>query len=336
MRHFVIVGILVIAMTFLTYAGLDAAHLMPTEASAQASEIDWMWDLQLKGMAFLFALIVVPMLYSLVVFKRKKGDTTDAEHIEGNTPLEITWTVIPLFVVVIFAYLGAGNLSRTLRSSSDAMVVKVVGSQWSWKFVYPDYGVTSNELYLPKGQAITLKMESTDVIHSFWVPEFRVKQDLVPGRVTELHITPTKLGDYQVRCAELCGTSHYKMEQPVIVVDDAKFATWIAEQQVIAAEAAKNPVTRGEFLVAGNGCAACHSINGAANIGPTWFGLAGEEVELESGETVIADDAYLIESITDPKAKVVKGFAPVMPETYKSIFTEEQITDIVAYIKTLK
>ena len=333
MRHFVFAGILVIAATFLMYIGLNAAHLMPVEASAQASEIDWMWDLQLKAMCFLFALIAVPMLYSLVVFRPQKGDTTDAKHIEGNTPLEITWTVIPLFVVVIFAYLGAGNLARTIRSSPDAMVVKVVGSQWSWKFVYPDYGVTSQELYLPKGQAILFKMESTDVIHSFWVPEFRVKQDLVPGRVTELHITPTMLGDYKVRCAELCGTSHYKMEQPVIVVDGAEFTTWIAEQQIIAIEAGKNPVTRGELLVAGNGCAACHSINGAAGIAPTWFGLAGSQVELESGATVTADDAYLTESIKDPKAKVVKGFTPTMP-LYP--FTDEQITDIVAYIKTLK
>lgn len=335
MRHFVIVGILVIAVAFLTHAGLNAAHLMPVEASAQASEIDWMWNLQLIAMSFLFSLIVVPMVYSLVVFRRKKGDDTDAEHIEGNTPLEITWTVIPLFVVVIFAYLGAGNLARTIRSTPDALVVKVVGSQWAWKFVYPDYGVTSQELYLPKGKAVLLKMESTDVIHSFWVPEFRVKQDLVPGRVTELHITPTLAGDYKVRCAELCGTSHYKMEQPVIVVDGAEFTTWITEQQALAA-AAVTPEARGELLVAGNGCAACHSINGAANVGPTWLGLAGSQAELEDGTTVIADDAYLAESIVNPKAKIVKGYAPVMPETYGSLFTEAQIADIVAYIKTLK
>ena len=332
MRHFVVVGILVIAMAFLTYTGLTAAHLMPVNASAQATEIDWMWNLQLVAMSFLFALIAVPMFYSLVVFRHKKGDTTDAEHIEGNTPLEITWTVIPLFVVVIFAYLGAGNLARTVRNTPDAMVVKVVGSQWSWKFVYPDYGVTSKELYLPKGKAILLKMESTDVIHSFWVPEFRVKQDLVPGRVTELRITPTLAGDYKVRCAELCGTSHYKMEQPVIVVDGAEFTAWITDQQAIAA-AANTPDARGELLVSGNGCAACHSINGAAGVGPTWLGLGGSQVELEDGATVTADDAYLIESIKDPKVKIVKGFAPVMP-VYP--FTDEEIADIVAYIKTLK
>ena len=333
MRHFVIAGILVIVATFLTYAGLDAAHLMPANASAQATEIDWMWDLQVIGMSFLFSLIVVPMAYSLVVFKRKKGDTTDAEHIEGNTPLEITWTVIPLFVVVIFAYLGAGNLSRTLRVSPDAMVVNVTGIQWDWKFEYPEYGITTTELYLPVDKAVVLKMTSTDVIHSFWVPEFRVKQDLVPGRVTELRITPTVIDDYKVRCAELCGTSHYSMEEFVRVVDGAAFTGWVSEQQAIAAEAASTPEGHGRLLVTQNGCAACHSINGAAGLGPTWFGLAGSQVELEDGSTVIADDAFLFESIRNPKAKVVKGFQPNMP-LYP--FTDEEIADIIAYIKTLK
>ena len=332
MRHFVIVGILVIAATFLAYTGLAAAHLMPVEASAQSLEVDGMWNLMLGAMSFLFALIAVPMAYSLIVFKRKAGDTTDAEHIEGNTTLEITWTIIPLFAVVVFAYLGAGNLARTVRSSPDAMVVKVTAAQWSWKFEYPDFGVTSTELYLPKGKPILLEMQSTDVIHSFWVPEFRVKQDLVPGRITELRITPILDGNYKVRCAELCGTGHYRMEQPVVVVDKAAFSTWITDQQAKAA-ALVTPEAKGEALVGESGCAACHSINGSAGVGPTWFGLAGSKVALESGATVTADDAYLTESIKDPKAKVVKGFAPVMPVFS---FTDEQIANLVAYIKTLK
>jgi cytochrome c oxidase subunit 2 len=314
------------------YTGIVVLHVMPVNASVQATEIDWMWNLMEFAMSFLFALIAVPMLYSLVVFRRKKGDTTDAEHVEGNTPLEIGWTVIPLFVVVVFAYLGAGNLSRTIRNYPDAMIVEVTGSQWNWKFEYPEYGVTSKELYLPKDKAVLLKMESTDVIHSFWVPEFRVKQDLVPGRVTELRITPTRAGNYKVRCAELCGTSHYKMEQPVVVVDGGSFTAWITDQQAIAA-AANTPEARGELLVSGNGCAACHSINGAAGVGPTWLGVAGSQIELDNGTTVPGDDAYLTESIKDPKAKIVKGFAPVMP-VYP--FTDEEIADIVAYIKTLK
>ena len=335
MRHFVIVGILVLLVAVLTYVGLDSAGLMPVPASAQAGPIDWLWDLQVKAIAFLFALIVVPMIYSLVVFRKRKGDTTDAEHVEGNTKLEIAWTIIPLFVVIGLAFIGAQNLGETRRVDPEAMVVKVTGFQWGWKFEYPDYGVTSNELHLPVNKQVLLKMTSTDVIHSFWVPEFRVKQDLVPGRVTELRITPIIVGDtYKVRCAEICGTSHAYMEAPVIVEETTGFDTWVAAQQALAAEAAQTPEGRGQALVAANGCVACHSVDGAKGIGPTWFQLAGSEVELVGGVIVVADDAFLSESILQPQAKIVAGFEGQQMPAYG--FTEEQVADILAYIKTLR
>jgi cytochrome c oxidase subunit II len=335
MRHFVVVGILVIAVTVLTYVGLDSAGLMPVPASAQAVPIDWLWDLQVKIIAFLFALIVVPMIYSLLFFRRRKGDTTDAVHIEGNTNLEIAWTVVPLIIVLGLAYIGAENLAETRRADPNAMEVRVTGFQWGWRFEYPDFGITSNELYLPVNRQVVLKMTSTDVLHSFWVPEFRVKQDLVPGRVTELRITPTLIGDtYKVRCAEMCGTSHAYMESPVIVVESVNFDVWVAEQQAIAEAAGQTPEGRGQALVAANGCAACHSVNGAAGIGPTWFQLAGSEVRLSNGSTVIADDAFLTESILQPQATIVAGFENQQMPAYS--FTDEQIADIITYIKTLR
>jgi len=334
MRHFVIVGILVVATTILVYLGLDSANLMPLAASAQATPIDWMWNLELIFMSFFFALIVVPMAYSLIVFRRKKGDTSDAEHMEGNTKLEIAWTIVPLFIVTAFAYLGAVNLAETRRVDPDAIVVEVTGIQWSWKFEYPAYGVTSDELHLPVDQQVLLQMTSMDVIHSFWVPEFRVKQDLVPGRITELRITPTVNGNYKVRCAELCGTSHAYMEKPVIITSQADFDVWMSEQVALAEEAAATPEGRGQALVAANGCAACHSINGAQGIGPTWSGLFGHEVHMTDGTTVIADEAYITESIHDPQAKIVEGFETQLMPSYG--FTDEQIADIVAYIKTLR
>ena len=336
MLHFLIVGILVIVTSILTYFGVNVLWALPPAASAQAAPIDWMWNLQKIAMSFLFALIVVPMAYSLIVFKRKKGDTSEGEHFEGNTKLEIAWTIVPLIAVLIFAYLGADTLADTRRVDPNAMVVKVTGFQWGWKFEYPEYGITSSELYLPVDKQVALKMESTDVIHSFWVPEFRVKQDLVPGRVTELWITPTEIGDtYKVRCAELCGTSHAFMENPVIVVDDANFDTWVMEQQAIAA-ALNTPEARGEALVAANGCGACHSVDGSARpTGPTWLGLFESQVELTDGTTVTADEEFLIESIKDPQAKIVAGN---FGGTQMPVFglSDEQIADIVAYITTLK
>jgi cytochrome c oxidase subunit 2 len=337
MRHFVIVGILVIIISVFIYIGLDSVGLMPVEASAQATDIDWMWNLELIAMSFLFALIVVPLVYSLVVFRRRKGDTTDAEHMEGNTKLEIAWTIIPLFGVVAFAYLGAVNLAETRRVDPDAMIVKVKGIQWSWSFEYPavnGVSVISDELHLPKGKQVLLRMTSSDVIHSFWVPEFRVKQDLVPGRITELRITPIRDGNYKVRCAELCGTSHAYMEKPVVVSSQADFDTWMAEQTKLAEQAAATPEGHGQLLVSANGCAACHSTNGASGIGPTWFGLFGSQVKLTDGSVVTADEAYLTESIKAPQAKIVAGFETQLMPNYG--FPDEDIADIVAYIKTIK
>jgi cytochrome c oxidase subunit II len=336
-RHFVIVGILVFVVAFLIYIGLDSAGLMPVEASAQAADIDWMWNLEVVAMAFLFALIVVPMGYSLIVFRRRKGDTTDAEHMEGNTKLEIIWTIVPLFIVMAYAYLGAINLAATQRVDPDAMVVKVTGLQWSWTFEYPPVNglaVVSDELHIPVGKQILLRMTSNDVIHSFWVPEFRVKQDLVPGRITELRITPTMEGNYKVRCAELCGTSHAYMEKPVMVSSEEEFDAWMTEQLALAKEASQTPEGRGRAMVEANGCAACHSINGAAGIGPTWFGVYEHEVELTDGSVVVADDGYLTESIKAPQAKIVANFENQLMPVYG--FTDEQIADIVAYIKTLR
>ena len=334
MRHFVIVGILVIAMAVLTYVGLDTAGLMPVQASVQAIPVDWMWNLNVIAMSFLFALIIVPLFYSLVVFRRKKGETGEGEHIEGNTPLEITWTVIPLFVVLSFAYLGAYSLGETRRVDPQAMQINVTAQQFAFTFEYPEYGIVSKEMYLPLGKQAILNMTSTDVIHSFWVPEFRIKQDIVPGITTEYRITPTIEGAYSVRCAELCGASHAYMLAPIQVVSQGNFDSWISERQVEALAAAQTPESRGETLVAQNACSACHSIDGSVLQGPTWKGLYGSQVSLADGTSVTADDAFIAESILEPQATIVSGFETIQMPAYQ--FTEEQIADIIAYLQTLK
>ena len=297
MGHFVIVGILVIVMAILTYVGLDVAgvatQMHPIEASLQSVSIDWLWNWEVMAISFLFALIVVPMAYSMIVFRRRKGDTSEGEHFEGNTTLEIVWTVIPLFMVLVFAYMGSYSLGEIRRVDPNAIVIKVKAQQFAWTFEYPEYGIFSKELHLPVDQQVVLKMESADVIHSFWVPEFRVKQDVVPGRVTEYRITPTLVGNYKVRCAELCGASHAYMENPVIVDDQAVYTAWIAEQQAIAA-ANQTPEGLGQLLTVKNGCVGCHSVDGSPLTGPTWFGLFGSNVELADGTTVIADEALLL------------------------------------------
>ena len=334
MRHFVVVGILVIVVAVLTYVGLNAVGLMPVEASAQSVSIDWLWNWEIVAISFLFSLIVVPMAYSLVVFRRRKGETGDGEHIEGNSTLEIAWTIIPLFIVLIFAYMGAYSLGEIRRIDPNALVIKVKAQQFVWTFEYPEYGIISKELHLPVNRQVVLKMESADVIHSFWVPEFRVKQDVVPGRVTEYRITPTLIGNYKVRCSELCGASHAYMEGPVIVNSQADYTAWISDQSAIAAETAKTPEGQGKLLTVRNWCIGCHSVDGAKMTGPTWFKLYGSNVELADGSTVVADDAYISESILNSKAKEVAGFSPTVMPPYA--LTDEEISNIIAYFKTLK
>ena len=335
MRHIVIVAILVLVTATLTYVGLDAAGLMPVEASAQSINIDWLWNLEIMMISFLFALIIVPLFYSLVVFHRRKGETGDGEHIEGNIKLEITWTVIPLFIVLGFAYLGAYSLGEVRRVDPQAMEIKVTAQQFAWSFEYPDYGgIITKDLYLPVGKQVVLRMQSRDVIHSFWVPEFRMKQDVVPGRTTEYRVTPILTGAYKVRCAELCGASHSYMLANLQVVSQADFDSWIADRQAEAAAAAATPEARGQTLATQNGCLGCHTVDGSALIGPTWFGIYGSQVKLSDGSTVSVDDAYIKESILDPQAKIVSGFETQLMPTFQ--LTDEQISDIIAYIKTLK
>ena len=338
--HVVAVTILIALVTVGVYLGLAASGLMPAQASAQAIPIDWLFDLEVKLISFFFALIMVPMLYSLVVFRRRKGDTADGAHFEGNTKLEIIWTVIPLLIVIWLGIIGADNLRAIRAVDPDAIEIKVIAFQWDWQFVYPQ-GVISEKLYLPVNKQVVLKMESRDVLHSFWVPEFRIKQDIVPGRVEDYRVTPNLVGEYKVRCAELCGTAHSTMEENVIVLSQADYNKWLADETAIAvaaqaaADADPNPSpVRGEQLYAKNGCKACHSLDGAKGIGPTWAGLFGAQVKLADGTTILADVDFLTESIKAPNAKIVAGFKEnSMPDFG---LTDKQIGDLVAFIQTLK
>ena len=334
MRQILFLAILVLATTVLVYFGLDALQLLPIEASSQAATIDWLFNLEIIAISFLFSLIVVPLVYSLIKFRRKPGEEGEGEHIVGNTRLEITWTLIPLLMVLGLAYIGAWSLGDALRVDPQAMKVQVTAFQWGWKFTYPDYGISTTELYLPVDKQVHLEMKSQDVIHSFWVPEFRLKQDIVPGQTTDYRITPSEIGEYKVRCAELCGTSHAYMIAPVVVVSDNDFTSWVDEQiSLIPNEPGPN-AERGELIVNQNGCFACHSIDGSIIVGPSWAGLFGSDVELSDGSVVVADEAFIQESILDPNAKIVAGFpANAMPQYSLS---EDEVADIIEFIKTLQ
>ena len=332
MKHFFIIAVLVLASTLLVHTGLNSIGLLPEQASVQAITIDKLMDVHIWLISFLFSLIVVPLFYSLVLFRRKKGETGDGVHIEGNSRLEILWTMIPLFAVVFLAYIGAQSLGETRRVDPTALEVDVVGGQWFWKFDYPEFGVSTDALYLPVDRQILLRMTSVDVIHSFWVPEFRVKQDLVPGETTELRITPSLVGEYKILCAELCGASHAYMEAKVHVVSQQEFVSWIDNQQ---GSIVLDPVQRGRQL-ANQYCIACHSLDGSPKTGPTWLGLADSNVTLTDGQVVTADTEFLKVSIINPNLQIVEGYsANVMPQ-FADLLEQTEVEDLVAFIQSLK
>lgn len=335
MKHYVIAGVLTAVLTVLTYLALQAVGLLPVAASVQAGPIDRMVEIQLWMISFLFSLIIVFMGYSVVVFRRRKGEQGDGTYFKGSTRLEVLWTLFPLATVIALSFLGAQALGDVRAEERDAIEINVIAFQWGWIFEYPEQGIQSNTLYMPVDQQALLHLTSRDVIHSFWVPEFRVKQDALPGAnlVKDLRITPTKIGEYTLMCAELCGGAHAYMNSPVRVVSLADFDAWLAEE---SGAADLPPAVRGERLANGSGCLACHSLDGTQLAGPTWKGLTGSQVALQSGETVIADDEYLYQAIVNPNAQIHAGFAPVMPATYKDTLSEQQIRDIIEFIKSIQ
>ena len=335
MRHFVVATIIVVLVTVAGAVLLDSADLLPPLASAQGVTIDWLFGIHLKLIAFLFALVVVFMLYSIFAFRSEPGDLSDGQHIHGNTKLEITWTVIPLIIVAVMGYIGVVTLRDVTASSPDEMVVEVTGAQWSWRFDYPEQGLTSTELVLPVNQPIRFEITSTDVIHDLWVPEFRVKQDAVPGAVNLLRVTPTVVGNYKVRCAELCGLRHSQMLADVRVLERSEFDSWVGAETARVA-ALDTPEARGEQLYQTQGCIGCHSLDGTIVVGPSWLNLYGRQEQLDDGTSVRADEDYIRHSILYPGDQIVKGFQNLMPANYGEILSENDIEDLIAFIKTIK
>jgi cytochrome c oxidase subunit 2 len=242
-RHFIIVAALILVSSVLLFWLLKAALPLPLQGSTEALVIDGLIDSHLVVIAFLFSLVVVFMLYALVVFRKRAGDESEGEHFEGNSILEIVWTVAPLIIVVVFSFYGINALAQVTHGEPNEEQVTAVGQQWAWIFQYPN-GIVSPELVLPVNKRVHVTLQSKDVLHSFWIPEMRVKQDLVPGTDTNIRFTPIVTGDFKVRCAELCGLSHWNMLAPVHIMTQEDYDKWVNDQlatqniEVVQAEGA--------------------------------------------------------------------------------------------------
>jgi cytochrome c oxidase subunit II len=299
--------------------------LWPDQASTIASQVDALYIYLLLVSGIMTALIFIAIALLSIKYRRVPG--REAQQIEGSMILEVGWSIIPFFIMLTFFVWGAVLFFQERTPPANATEVYVVAKQWMWKIEHMEGQREINELHVPTGQNIKLIMTSQDVIHSFFIPAFRVKQDVLPGRYTTLWFNATKAGTYHLFCAEYCGTQHSGMGGSVVVMDPADYAQWMAGGPALPLQ------DTGKALFVQLGCATCHRSD-VQGRGPNLHGLYNNPVLLEDGRTVVADDNYVRESILNPTAKIVKGFNPVMP-TFQGIVSDDQLNALVAYVKSL-
>jgi cytochrome c oxidase subunit 2 len=300
---------------------------IPEKASTVAGSVDALYFF-LVGVSVFFALLIAGLeLYFAIRYRRRsQGEMPVPVH--GSMKLEMLWIVIPFLISMVMFAWGSSLYFTIYRPPKDALDIYVVGKQWMWKLQHLDGKREINELHVPVGRKVKLTMTSEDVIHSFFVPAFRIKADVLPGRYTTVWFEATKPGRYHLFCAEYCGTSHSGMGGWVTVMEPADYQGWLSGS---AGEGSL--ASTGEKLFQDLACVSCHrtDIHGR---GPALKGLFNRPVQLEGGQTVIADEGYIRESILNPRAKLVAGFPPIMP-TFQGQITEEQLLQLLTYIKSI-
>jgi cytochrome c oxidase subunit II len=302
--------------------------LFPESASTLATRVDALF-FYLLAIAIFFSLLIAGLIvYYAVKFKRRSPDEV-GRHIHGGMALELAWTFIPLVIVMTIFVWGASVYFAMARPPDETLNIYVVGKQWMWKFQHLDGQREINELHVPVGRPIKLITTSEDVIHDFFVPAFRVKADVIPGRYVSIWFQPTTPGRYHLFCAEYCGTRHSGMIGEIVVMDPSEYQTWLSGGSPEGSLA-----STGAKLFADLACNTCHRPD-AQGRGPVLEGLFGKTVQLQNGESVTVDEAYVRESILTPAAKITAGFQPIMP-TFQGLVTEEQLLALVEYVKSLR
>ena len=302
--------------------------LFPEQASSFAWQIDALYFYLIAISVFFIVIIVAAIFIFGIKYREREKFATGAE-IHGSIALETFWSIVPFIISMTIFLSGAIVYYNQYRMPEDAMEIYVVGKQWMWKIQHGTGQREINELHIPVGQKIKLTMTTEDVLHDFFVPGFRTKMDVVPGRYTYLWFEPTKPGKYHLFCAEYCGLNHSGMGGYVYVMEQRDFDNWLSGNV-----SGQTPVQAGQDLFENKlGCASCHQLNNQGR-GPTLTGIYGKDVRLTTGQTVLADDEYIRNSILNPQGQIVENYQPIMP-TFKGQVTEEQLVQLVTYIKSL-
>jgi cytochrome c oxidase subunit II len=318
---------------------------LPEQASTFAKPVDYLHYFVIT--VTMIVSIAVGLLAFFFFFKyRERRKRQSTPMVIPSVKFEVVVIGVPLFFFLLWFVQGFKDYIWYTSPPKNTMDVYVMGKKWMWKFAYPDGPNAIGTLHVPANRPVRLLMTSRDVIHSFFIPDFRVKQDVLPGRYTELWFEATTPGRYQILCTEYCGTWHSQMWGEVVVMPGPEFDSWLAEQKAGLSDRVDSggddgPSFRGTLVEYGKriamaqGCLKCHSLDGSQHIGPTWLDMYLRKETLENGETVVADEAYMTNSMIDPRAKIVKGYKPVMP-TYKGKLAAPEAAALVEFIKSLR
>jgi len=301
--------------------------LFPEQASTFAGQVDNLYFF-LVGLTVFFTVLVAALSVFFAVRYRRRQANEVPEEIHGSAILETLWIAVPFVLAMVLFVWGTSVFFTIYRTPVNAMEIYVVAKQWMWKFQHPDGQREINELHVPVGRKVKLVMTTEDVIHSFYVPAFRFKADAVPGRYTYAWFEATKPGRYHLFCAEYCGTSHSSMGGWVVALEPQDYQAWLSGSAGGASLA-----SLGQKLFQNLACASCHLSDGQGR-GPALEGAFGKAVQLEGGQSVPVDEAYLRESILNPRAKIVERYQPIMP-TFQGLVSEEQLLQLVEYIKSI-
>jgi len=326
---------------------ITANAFMPIQGTEIAGKVDNFYAFLLIS-SLISSIILIGGMAAFVVQYKRKSATDKTAYITHNTMLEFTWSFIPFVIMMVIFYWGKVifNELRSMPDSASAEEIHVVGVQWAWNFKYKngikqytkDNDPNKQVMVVPLNKPVKLVMTSNDVIHSFYIPGFRNKQDVIPGRYTSLWFKADKPGEYQVFCTEYCGLQHSQMPATLIVKPEAEYTAWLDSNKpsmAASGDGGMNEMANKGLEIYENKCRSCHSIDGTKIVGPTWKGLYGAKREFESGAPVDADENYLKESILNPAAKIVKGYPAAMPP-YAGQLSDDEITQLIEYMKVVK
>ena len=307
---------------------------LPEQASDFAHRVDAVNNFITDVSVFFTVAIVGAMIYFAVKYRKKNGVDHETPRIEGDHTLEIIWTVVPTIICVIVGVAGWQVFHEMRNPPANALEINVTGQKWKWDFEYSNGKKSTTDFVVPVDEPVKLILTSRDVLHSFFIPSMRVKSDAIPKRYTFVWFRPIKTGDYHVFCTEYCGTEHSSMLANLKVVSRAEYERWVNDDSEAAALLRMAPSEVGQQLYTAKGCNACHSLDGAVRTGPTFLKVFGREGKLKGGVSYKVDENYIRESILNPLAKVVEGYAPAMP-SFDGQLTEAQIGHIIAFLKTV-